>query len=618
MDRDQRDQAERLERFAERFWAKVDRGNDGDDDGCWRWRGARHAKGYGLVKLDGRLRVAHRVAWRLARGTEPSGTLQRTCPTVGCVRPDHYAEPPRPAARRTERLPRGMGHVRQRSPGAYTVEIVTGRDPLDPRRKRRSTFTVHGTIDDVHRAVKEFHAHARTGDRPNLAATGTFGELLDLWLEHARLAPSTRKGYRAYVDAHIKPALGNLPLRELTTYRLDRFYAELARRGGRCRHCRWRASHGLPPLRPGERYQPRKLTAAPTLTLAAPAPDTPAAEPAANVKNATQVMVSAQPRQRGRKPTAPTLRVHEPDCARGLPLAPATERQAHAIVHRALEQARKWKLLDTNPADHTSRSPVPLDEVVPPAAGDVARLVGAAFAHDRRYGLFLWMTVIIQGRRGEAAGLRWDAIDVATHELRVKGTLERDRTWKPYPKNRKGRRVRLDPLTLALLADEWERQWEYAARCGTRLRADGWVFAHPLSPDGATPERPDAFSSRFQDLCARLEITVERGLYGLRHFGATDLVRAGVDIRTVAGRLGNDPTMALRRYSHFQSDADADAVQGLANRLTDLLETCPQGHAWTEDTTARHPTTGARTCKECERRRQRPPLRLAAGQIGKR
>jgi hypothetical protein len=39
----------------------------------------------------------------------------------------------------------------------------------------------------------------------------------------------------------------------------------------------------------------------------------------------------------------------------------------------------------------------------------------------------------------------------------VRGTLQQDRSWKPYPKNRKGRRVRLDPLTLALLADEWER-----------------------------------------------------------------------------------------------------------------------------------------------------------------
>jgi hypothetical protein len=75
-------------------------------------------------------------------------------------------------------------------------------------------------------------------------------------------------------------------------------------------------------------------------------------------------------------------------------------------------------------------------------------------AEDPRFGMFLWMTVITQGRR-----------------------------------------VRVDPLTLALLADEWERRWQHAAACGTSLRPDGWVFAHPRSLDGAVAERPDAFST---------------------------------------------------------------------------------------------------------------------------
>ncbi len=584
---------------AARFWAKVDRNNR---DGCWTWRGATHRKGYGVVKLDGTFHAAHRVAWQLERGVPPAEALRRTCATLGCVRPDHHTTPTSAPTRRAAkpvRLPRGMGHIRQRGPNAYTVEIVTGRDPLDPRRRVRETFTVHGTGDDVRRVVEDYHARARLGDRINLAAKGTFGELLDLWLEYARLADSTRKDYQGYIDTHIKPALGAVPVRDLTTFAFDRFYGELARRGGKCRHCWWRIRNGLPPLRAGERYQHGRLE-----------PDPYLLDPA------------SRPRRPGPKPNGAKLRMHEPDCARGLPLSPATERQVHAIIHRALEQAKKWKLISVNPADDTSRSPVPLDEVDPPATQDVARLLNATMAEDPRFGLFLWMTVITQGRRGEAAGLRWDAIDFATAELRVRGTLQQDRSWKPYPKNRKGRRVRLDPLTLALLADEWERQHEHAAASGASLRPDGWVFAHPRSPDSAVAERPDAFSKRFTQLCDRLGVTVYRGLYGLRHFGATDLVRAGVDIRTVAGRLGNDPTVALRRYVHFRNDADAAAVQGLADRLTALLEevdqplepggTCPQGHPWTQVNTYRHPTTGARTCRECERIRHRRPLRAVS------
>src|SRR6266545_2797081 len=148
---------------AARFWAKVDRNNR---DGCWTWRGATHRKGYGVVKLDGTFHAAHRVAWHLERGVPPAEALRRTCATLGCVRPDHHTTPTSAPTRRAAkpvRLPRGMGHIRQRGPNAYTVEIVTGRDPLDPRRRARETFTVHGTGDDVRRVVEDYHARARLG-----------------------------------------------------------------------------------------------------------------------------------------------------------------------------------------------------------------------------------------------------------------------------------------------------------------------------------------------------------------------------------------------------------------------------------------------------------------------
>jgi integrase len=54
-------------------------------------------------------------------------------------------------------------------------------------------------------------------------------------------------------------------------------------------------------------------------------------------------------------------------------------------------------------------------------------------------------------------------------------------------------------------------------------------------------------------------------LHDLRHFTATQLIGAGVDVRTVAGRLGHtDPSMTLRVYSHALEERDraAAAVMG--------------------------------------------------------
>lgn len=157
-----------------RFAAKVRL--EGDHE---LWVGGT-SKGAGVFKLGGRAEKAHRVAWLLAHGSLPTRALERTCDAPACVAAAHHRQ--RPAAGPggpQPRLPHGMGSVRQRGPGAFTVEIVTGRDPLDPRRKVRETFTVRGTVDDVRRAVEAFHARARVGDRINLAAKGTFGEPWD-------------------------------------------------------------------------------------------------------------------------------------------------------------------------------------------------------------------------------------------------------------------------------------------------------------------------------------------------------------------------------------------------------------------------------------------------------
>jgi hypothetical protein len=160
---------------AEPFWSKVDRQHD-----CWVWTGAHHPKGYGLFKRDGKLELAQRVSWELVHGTAPAGPLRRRCNTAACVRPDHYDAPRSSAATKTRRrLPRGAGSIRQRSPGSYTVEIFGGRDPIDWRRRLRTTFTVRGSFEDAARAAEDYRARARLGDRINEAAAGTFGALLD-------------------------------------------------------------------------------------------------------------------------------------------------------------------------------------------------------------------------------------------------------------------------------------------------------------------------------------------------------------------------------------------------------------------------------------------------------
>jgi integrase len=57
------------------------------------------------------------------------------------------------------------------------------------------------------------------------------------------------------------------------------------------------------------------------------------------------------------------------------------------------------------------------------------------------------------------------------------------------------------------------------------------------------------------------EIGVHTRFHDLRHFAATQAIAAGIDVRTVAGRLGHaDPSITLRVYSHVLAERDRAAA----------------------------------------------------------
>jgi len=72
----------------ERFWSKV---QVGDPDDCWEWKASnRQGGGYGQFKLDGTMKLAHRVAWELTSGVIPEDLcVCHHCDNCGCMNPAH-------------------------------------------------------------------------------------------------------------------------------------------------------------------------------------------------------------------------------------------------------------------------------------------------------------------------------------------------------------------------------------------------------------------------------------------------------------------------------------------------------------------------------------------------
>jgi hypothetical protein len=73
-----------------RFEAKVDR--SGGTEVCHKWWGSTNENGYGLVRIDGVSRRAHRVAYEITNGPIPEGMLVRhLCDNRLCCNPAHLA-----------------------------------------------------------------------------------------------------------------------------------------------------------------------------------------------------------------------------------------------------------------------------------------------------------------------------------------------------------------------------------------------------------------------------------------------------------------------------------------------------------------------------------------------
>jgi site-specific recombinase XerD len=76
-------------------------------------------------------------------------------------------------------------------------------------------------------------------------------------------------------------------------------------------------------------------------------------------------------------------------------------------------------------------------------------------------------------------------------------------------------------------------------------RPDDQAFVFSYEPDHSRPCNPDGVSHRYVRMCAGLGI--DSHLHAIRHYSATELINAGVDIRTVAGRLGHGGGGTTRR-----------------------------------------------------------------------
>lgn len=124
------------------------------------------------------------------------------------------------------------GHLQQRAPKTWRLSVYVGRDSRTGR-KRYAQRTFHGTKREAERALARLVTEVDEG-RHSASAAGTFGNLLDRWLEtkEQSVDSSTISNYRWLTEQYVRPGLGRARLANLKPSDIDTFYVRLAANPG--------------------------------------------------------------------------------------------------------------------------------------------------------------------------------------------------------------------------------------------------------------------------------------------------------------------------------------------------------------------------------------------------
>lgn len=234
-------------------------------------------------------------------------------------------------------------------------------------------------------------------------------------------------------------------------------------------------------------------------------------------------------------------------------LSAKTVKSIHALLHGALGQAVRWRMIPLNPADAVQPPRVKRKQMPTATEEDVARLL-IAIAQSR-YRLPILIALATGMRRSEVCGLKWCDFDSDRQYLTVcRAVVQLDRGV--AEKGTKTDKPRIVPIP-TMLADELKAAY---ARRGAG--PNDWICIHARGGGLA----PRSLDKHYRDL--RREVGVEVTLHGLRHTQATNLILAGVPVKVVSERLGHSTVSFTQDvYAHVLPHDQQKAVEIVEDML---------------------------------------------------
>lgn len=443
---------------------------------------------------------------------------------------------------------------------SYSIRVSCGYDINGRQIIRSMTWRPEAGLSNlqVEREVKRqavlFEERCHTGQV--LTGKVRFADFIDLWMRdyaEKQVRPTTFARYRSMLP-RINAALGHMRLDRIQPHHLLEFYNTLSAAGSRsdCKqHFRGDFNQTLQSL---------------SLTREAFSIQAGVSRSVVdNLRHGTNVTAESAARVAAYL-GQPVQTLFEPvDRERGL--SDKTVLHHHRLISVILATAVKWQILFSNPCDRVQPPRVAYQEARYLDEKQAALLLDALQHADIQHRAIVQLLLYTGMRRGELCGLSWRDIDFNTSVIHVRRSslyLSDRGIFEDSTKNATSRRsikVPKDAMDTLYIYHAWQEQQR-------QQLGDGWQESDRVfTAWNGSPIHPDNITSWFSRFVRTHDLPAI-SLHSLRHTNATLLIAAGVNLQTVAARLGHaSVTTTGKIYAHAIQSADAAA----ADTLQDLL-----------------------------------------------
>lgn len=234
--------------------------------------------------------------------------------------------------------------------------------------------------------------------------------------------------------------------------------------------------------------------------------------------------------------------------------------QHHAVLHRALKMATRWRLLVSNPMEGMER---PKLHQKPGQAFDLDQLDTFLRAIDGHpYALLFRLAVRTGMRIGEILGLTWSSVKLDASKAHLTQQWNANlRMFKQVKGHRAQWPVDLDEELVSELRQARKDWLERRLRAGAAWQDHDLVFC----TDIGNVQSYSSVYHAFKRLLQAHGLPADFRLHDLRHTHFTHLLEDGTGVNTVQQRAGHaTPAFTLARYGHSLPGSQKAAAERFA------------------------------------------------------